>query len=104
MRQDFAHDDVDEILAVLDRYGVRTHEAEIHRVHLAVLKLSDGDRASLESDVEAAKRDYRDLLAYAEYPAEWALGASSAETPGARELAQARRDDEEQYRDWLNEL
>lgn len=104
MRKDFAHDDVDGILAVLDRYGVRPHEAEIHRVHMAILKLSDGDRALLESDVETAKRDYRDVLAYAEYPAEWALGASRTDTTRARELAQARRDDEEQYRAWWNEL
>lgn len=38
------------------------------RLHLAILKLSNGDFAQLLYYIEAAQRDYRDLLWWAEYP------------------------------------
>jgi hypothetical protein len=37
-------------------------------VQLAVLKLAAGDIGALRREIETAKRDYRDVLAYAEYP------------------------------------
>ena len=91
-----------EIMAVLDRYGVQPHETEIRRVHMALLKLSEGRRDVLESGVETAKADYRDVLAYAEYPAEMALPALKADGSNAKAIDLARRADKKQYRDWLN--
>ena len=38
------------------------------RLHLAILKLSGGDFAQLLIYIEAAQKDYRDLLWLAEYP------------------------------------
>ena len=49
-------------MAVLDSYGVRSHERERERVQLAILKLSDGSLEALHHYVAAAKRDYRDVL------------------------------------------
>ena len=97
-RQDFPDADVAEIMAVLDRYGVRPHEREIPRVQMAILKLAAGDRDALEGEVETAKIDYRDVLAYAEFPAEMALGFA-ADGSNAQ-VARAREADKAQYREW----
>lgn len=99
-RKDFPDADPAEILAVLDRYGVRPHETEVHRVQMAILKLAKGDRDALEGEVDAAKVDYRDVLAYAEYPAEMALGPVALDASSAHEIARARHADKAQYREW----
>src|SRR5262249_52152388 len=64
IRREFLPAQYDTVLALLAEYG-----REAHRVHLALLKLSAGDVDALQSNLEAAKRDYRDVLAWAEYPA-----------------------------------
>ena len=91
-----------DIMAVLDRYGTQPHEKEIPRVHLALLKLSNGRMDVLRSDVEVAKTDYRDILAAAEFPAEMALRPFWADRSNATEIARARREDRQQYREWLD--
>ncbi len=60
----------EEIMAFLNLYGEELYERERERVQIAILKLSDGDLDQLLVNVEVAKRDYRDVLAYAEYPEE----------------------------------
>ena len=71
------------------------------RVVLAVLKLSDGDIAAAEANLETARMDWRDVIAYAEYPAYMkATSGSARPDPDRRsELIQA---DWEQYECWLN--
>ena len=64
----FPDEDAAPILAILDLYGVEPHEPERERVQLAILKLSEGDVARLLATVEAANKDYRDVLWWAEYP------------------------------------
>ena len=90
-------------MAVLDQYGTEPHEAETDRVHMALLKLSNGRKELLVRGVEAAKADYRDVLAYAEYPAAMAIPPLKSDGSNAREIGRARRADAEQYREWLNE-
>ena len=51
---------------LLSEYGRKDHEKEVVRVHLAVLKLSGPDLKKVEEYVAAARRDYRDILAWAE--------------------------------------
>jgi len=102
-RQDFPDADVAEIRAVLDQYGVEPHESEIPRVQMAILKLAAGDREALEDEVETAKVDYRDVLAYAEFPAEMALGPFTADGLNAQ-VARAREADKAQYREWWNDV
>jgi len=99
-RKDFPDADVADIMAVLDRYGVQPHEREVPRVQMAILKLSEGDIDALAREVAAAKADYRDVLAYAEYPAEMALGPFTVDGSVAREIALARQADKKQYREW----
>jgi len=58
------------VLELLDGYGVESYERERERVQLAILKLSEGNEEKLREFVAVAKRDYRDVLFWAEYPAE----------------------------------
>jgi hypothetical protein len=58
------------VLELLDGYGVESYERERERVQLAVLKLSEGNEEKLREFVAVAKRDYRDVLFWAENPEE----------------------------------
>ena len=53
-------------------------EAGYQRVLLAIVKLAEGDVARLARTAEAARKDWRDVLYWAEYPRD-ARGASSWE-------------------------
>ena len=68
------------VLELLDTYGVESYERERERVQLAVLKLSEGNEEKLREFFAVAKRDYRDVLFWAEYPEEARL-----DTPEKRE-------------------
>src|SRR5712691_5484303 len=68
------------VLELLDSYGVESYEREPERVQLAILKLSEGNEEKLREFVAVAKRDYRDVLFWAEYPEE-----SRLDTPEKRE-------------------
>jgi len=88
-----------DILNVLDQYGTEPHESERDRVQLAILKLcEERSLAGPSALVDAAKRDYRDVLAMAEYPLQSKL------PPGVVDAATlaARRADRDQYLRWLN--
>jgi hypothetical protein len=68
------------VLELLDTYGVESYEHERERVQLAILKLSKGNEEKLREFAAIAKRDYRDVLFWAEYPEE-----SRLDTPEKRE-------------------
>src|SRR5438132_10450442 len=68
------------VLGLLDTYGVESYERERERVQLAILKLSEGNEEKLREFVAVAKRDYRDVLFWAENPEEAKL-----DTPEKRE-------------------
>jgi hypothetical protein len=75
-----------------------SHEHEIGRVQLDILKLSGTSREDVRKWVEVAKTDYRDVLAAAEYPTElvspsWGMGKD--------ECTKIRAQDKEQYENWL---
>lgn len=88
----------------LDRYGLEPHEREVARVHLAILRLCQGATEKVAEFVAAAKRDYRDVLMWAEYPAEgravWAVRQNLTEEE-KRRLEELRREDRRQYQEWL---
>ena len=92
--------------AELCRYGTEIHERDVERVRLAILKLCDGQFERLTEMVAAAKQDYRDVLMWAEYPAEgqalWALGPKLSAEQRQR-LEELRAQDRAQYRRWLTE-
>jgi len=54
------------VLELLDRYGAESYERERERVQLAILKLSGGSEEKLREFLAVAKRDYRDVLFWAE--------------------------------------
>ena len=68
------------VLELLDRYGAESYERERERVQLAILKLSEGNEDKLREFIAAAKRDYRDVLFWAENPEE-----SRLDTPEKKE-------------------
>ena len=68
------------VLEFLDTYGVESYERERERVQLAILNLSKGDEEKLREFVAVAKRDYRDVLFWADNPEEAKL-----DTPEKRE-------------------
>jgi hypothetical protein len=83
--------------ALLDTYGGESWHKERDRVHLAILKLSAGELGRLHHYVEAAKQDYRDVLAWAEYPEQFRA------PPGAPHevIAPLLQRDRAQYLAWL---
>ena len=58
------------------------------RVTLAALKLAGSDLGEIRRCVDAARTDYRNILAWAEYPRQMRLGASA---PAAEREAAGRR-------------
>ena len=84
VRRDFP-DDADAVLMALKPYGTENWQREIHRVRSAILKLSTGDVAKVASNTRNACRDYRDVLAAAEYP-EY-MGASMRDLPDDNNVA-----------------
>ena len=68
------------VLELLDSYGVEPYERERERVQVAILKLSAGSEEKVRKYLAVAKRDYRDVLFWAEYPEE-----SKLDTPEKRQ-------------------
>ena len=93
--------DHQEIMSVLDQYGVESGEIGRARVQLAILKLSNGDVDRLADLVAMAKRDYRDVLAYAEYPEAMNQGFVGMRDLSPEEAQAVRRRDRKQYLRWL---
>lgn len=67
---------------------------------MAIVKVSRGNYEKVKEYVQAAKVDYRDVLAWAEYPEE--IGAKSWEL-STEEVEKMRERDLDQYRRWLDE-
>jgi len=86
-----------EALALLDSYRSQTSETGTTRVQLAILKLSGGDLEQVRQYVETARRDFRDVLAWAEYPE--AMERGPKVSPEERRAIEER--DRQQYLDWL---
>ena len=57
-----------DAVSILDEYGSENHEREVIRVRLAIIKLSNNSLDKIIEFTDAAKKDYRDILSWAEYP------------------------------------
>ena len=88
------------VLSILDEYGAEPWERERDRVQLAVLKLATGSVEEIRRQVEAAKLDYRDALAQAEFP-ENLVSLTRAKLRSTEEQAAMDQRDWERYRRWL---
>jgi predicted Fe-Mo cluster-binding NifX family protein len=95
----FPKEDTSKIMSILDQYGVDSYERERERVQIAILKLSEGKMKELEEGVKAAKQDYRDVLAWAEFPLEMKEEAGTLDAQKAKEI---KEKDRKQYLEWLN--
>jgi uncharacterized protein (TIGR00369 family) len=56
--------------SLLSAYGTEPHERERERVQLAILKISEGNEQKIREHVATAKKDYRDVLFWADHPEE----------------------------------
>lgn len=95
LARDFSMASSTVIQEILDSYGKESWHREILRVRMACVKLANGDISKLKSFVGAACSDYRDVLAWAEYPKY--MSASSPE-----EERRAIETDWNQLQTWLN--
>jgi hypothetical protein len=68
------------VLEMLDSYGVKSYERVRERAQMDILKLCVGGEEKVREYVAVAKRDYRDVMFWAEYPEE-----SRLDTPEKRE-------------------
>src|SRR5262249_27214176 len=99
VRECFPEDKAEEVLAILDQYGTESYERERERVQIAILKLANGNLEELLRLIQVAKRDYRDVLAWAEYPE--AMRRDTWSIEDARERERIRERDLRQYVEWL---
>jgi len=71
VKQFFPNESPDKILKILDAY--RDNLAERDRVHMAVIKMSEGNVERLRECVDAAIFDFRDVVGAAEYEEDWLM-------------------------------
>ncbi len=75
-------------------------QKESLRVKLAILKLCDGEVDKLLHYIEVARFDYRDVLAWAEYPEQMGSGKTRYNSPLDEYEAMLERD-RHQYEAWI---
>jgi hypothetical protein len=92
-----SHPEAEALLTELDRYGAQEREQDQGRVRvqLAILKLSEGDPKKLRSNVAVALIDYRDVLAWAEYPEQMRTRATAFNS-APQEIREIRKRDRDQ--------
>jgi hypothetical protein len=100
VRREFPDEQFAAITALLNEYGHERWHREPSRVRVAALKLSRGSMEKLRAHIEAAKSDYRDVLAGAEYPDYCKIGFRIRELPADEQRRIVSRD-WKQYEDWL---
>jgi hypothetical protein len=98
-KQCFPNEDPQKIIAILDEYGTDSNERDRERVQIAILKLSGENIDHLHMHVSMAKRDYRDILAYAEYPEE--MSDFTGKISDQETVNNIRKRDRQQYLNWL---
>lgn len=100
VRRDYRPQEVASVLDDLTEYGKEAWHREPLRVRLAILRLAAGDREALRSHLEVAKRDYRDVLAGAEYP-NYLRRVPASEDLADQEKQKAINQDWRQYQNWF---
>lgn len=82
----------------LGRYGTESYERERVRVQVAILKVAGPAIPRIREWTDIAKRDYRDVLAGAEYPNQLITPTWNLSPAGREAIADK---DADQYRRWL---
>jgi len=101
VRRDFPESEFDAVLDILHQYGSEKWHREGWRVKAAVLKLANGKLQALRKAMEAAKRDYRDVLLPAEYPEYGRRRITSVRKLEGDERDRVINSDWDQYKAWL---
>jgi hypothetical protein len=70
VQKTFPRESWSSVIELLDSYGIESYERERERVQPAILKLSEGNEDKLREFVAVAKRDYRNVLFWADNPEE----------------------------------
>jgi hypothetical protein len=96
-RRDFEPKDAAEVELLLRERGGGMST----RVKLAVLKLSEGLLDSVHQNLDAARREWRDVIAHAEYP-NYMQRVSGPSAVSSDQRSEIIRADWEQYDAWLN--
>ena len=94
VRQHFRDAESETVISEFERNGISEE-----RVQLALIKLSDGNVDKLREFIEVAKIDWRDVLAWAEYPEEIMLPTWRMK---GEKVTKIRQRDRQQYLNWLN--
>ena len=102
LQRDFDANKQASIMTRLDEYGKQNWHREPHRVHLAVLKLSAGDSGRIPEFVKLACRDFRDVIAPAEYPQFFDAVIVGVGQKTSDEIRELKERDWQQYEAWLN--
>lgn len=93
----------EKILQLLDEYKPRFAETA-PRVQLAILKLSNGDLNLLRHHLDAAKRDYRDVILPAENPEFLRVGIADWIALSEDEKERITDSDVHQYLEWIHRM
>ena len=94
----YAPEDCDAASAMLAELAATPHIDEVARVQVAVIKLSEGSLVQLRRYIADARTDHRDVLAWAESPAEVRTPVSDVPRDV---MARVRSSDRTQYAEWL---
>lgn len=100
-RREFSDEQFSTVITLLKEYGTEAWQRECPRVQLAALKLADGSLEKLRAQIEVAKRDYRDVLAGAEFPAYCKAGFRHLRELLVEERLRIINADRRQYDEWL---
>jgi hypothetical protein len=104
VQRDFPPEQHATVVALLDEYGRQSWHREIHRVQLAILKLSRGDVHEVGAYVEAANIDFRDVIASAEYPRWLRAGPVKLAARTSEQDSLMSQDDANEYTAWLSRI
>jgi hypothetical protein len=101
VRRDFPREQYDAVMRVLREYSQGRLPKECSRVHLAALKLAQGDLELLGLHIGHAELDFRDVLAAAEYPEYMSTVAFRVSKLPRKEQLRIFNSDWDQYAKWL---
>ena len=100
VRRDFPNEQFADVITILGEWCTKSGQRGGPRVQLAALKLAQGSVEKLRPLVEDAKRDYRNVLVWAEYPNYHKIGFRARELP-IQEQRRIIDSDWKQYKGWL---
>ena len=97
--RDFDDSQLDQVLTILEKYEKEEHYDSSPRINLAILKLASGGIIKVVEYTKIAIQDYRDVLAWAEYPRYMKeVGFDLTEQEVVEKII---KDDWRQYLEWL---